>query len=629
MLSNVSHMPVMIWAAAAACLSGAATLLLTPAMIKVSRAFDWVDYPQADRWHVTPTALMGGAAMYGAGTLAVLCLVPFTEGGGTDVAVIWGGATLLFAAGTVDDLWGIGPAWKLAAQAGAAGLLVAAGHTFGPEWPLWIAGPVTLVWVIGITNAVNLLDNMDGLAAGVAGIAAAAMTTLAAAGGALAAVLLGGVLGGMALGFLWFNAKPARIFMGDCGSLMLGYGVAALAVLAQGAVAAGPGVAVLASICVLAVPILDTTLVTITRLQAGRSVAHGGKDHTSHRLASVGLSEQDAVGLLHGIGAGVGGVGLLALVVEPVLFYAACALAAVALGVLGVYLGRLDAHRTARVGGDGAPRPPSTSLGGLGAWQREAVGLIGDALLVGGAFAAAYTLTGQGGPGGASAVPLTESLLLVGGAKLALFAAMGLYRRLWRHAGTPGVARIVGTTLLAEGGTAGGLALVYGLGALSGPLLMADWMILTLGLMGNRLGFRGLRRGVSLYRSHAASPGAATRVLLFGAGEQGMLALRALRDAEEMDRVPVGFVAPDASKHERVVQGLPVLGGTGACAALCREHDIDEVIVATDSTDPSHEQEVSRLCTEAGVECRSFDVRLTPLPEGPETDRPAADAPAA
>ncbi len=619
-------MPVIAWAAAAACLSGAATLLLTPAMIKAAHAFDWLDYPQADRWHATPTALMGGVAMYGAGALALLLLGPLA-GVGTDVGLIGGGATLLFAVGMVDDLWGVGPTTKLAAQVGAAVLLMAAGHVFGPGWPLWVSGPVTLVWVIGITNAVNLLDNMDGLAAGIGGIAAVVLTAFAAAGGALPAALLGGTVGGAALGFLWFNAKPARIFMGDCGSLVLGYGVAALAVMGQGAVAAGPGVAVLVPICALAVPILDTTLVTVARTQAGRPVTNGGQDHTSHRLVTLGLSESAAVGTLHGMGAVAGGVGLTALVVEPTLFYAACAFGTVALGVIGGSLGRLEVYRTARVGGDGAPSvstsPSSNAQTAQGRWQTVAAYLVSDGLLIGGALAAAHALVGSGGLGsgglaGAEGVPIVEGALLVGAIQLVVLYAMGLYRRLWRHAGTPGIARIVGTTLLAQAATAGGLALVYGLDTVSAPLLMVDGLILTLGVLGSRLGLRGLQRGASLYRSRVAPAESTSNVLLYGTGERGMLALRALRDAEETDRVPVGFVDPDPSKQDQIVQGLPVFGGTGACADLCREHDIDEVIVAVGDAAPHFEREVARQCAEAGVACRSFDVRMKPLRAGHE-----------
>ncbi|WP_263840125.1 hypothetical protein [Salinibacter sp.] len=614
-------MPVIAWAAAAACLSGAATLLLTPAMIKAAHAFDWLDYPQADRWHATPTALMGGVAMYGAGALALLLLGPLA-GVGTDVGLIGGGATLLFAVGMVDDLWGVGPTTKLAAQVGAAVLLMAAGHVFGPEWPLWASAPVTLVWVIGITNAVNLLDNMDGLAAGIGGIAAVALTAFAAAGGALLAALLGGTVGGAALGFLWFNAKPARIFMGDCGSLVLGYGVAALAVMGQGAVAAGPGVAVLAPICALAVPILDTTLVTVARTQAGRPVTNGGQDHTSHRLVTLGLSESAAVVTLHGMSAVAGGVGLTALVVEPTLFYAACAFGTVALGVIGGSLGRLDVYRTTRVGGDGAPSvsmgPSSNAQAGQGRWQTVEAYLVGDSLLIGGALAATHALVGSGGLAGGEGVPIVEGGVLVGAIQLAVLYAMGLYRRLWRHAGTPGIARIVGTILLAQAAAAGGLALVYGLGAVSAPLLMVDGVILTLGVLGSRLGRRGLQRGASFYRSRVAPAESTSNVLLYGTGERAMLALRALRDAEETDRVPVGFVDPDPSKQDQIVQGLPVFGGPGACADLCREHDVDEVIVAVGDAAADREQEVARQCAEAGVACRSFDVQMKPLGAGRE-----------
>ena len=110
-----------------------------------------------------------------------------------------------------------------------------------------------------------------------------------------------------------------------------------------------------------------------------------------------------------------------------------------------------------------------------------------------------------------------------------------------------------------------------------------------------------------------------------------MLALRALRDAEAPGRVPVGFVDPDPAKQDRVVQGLPVFGGTGACADLCREHDIDEVIVAVGKTAPHSEQEVARQCAEAGVACRSFDVQMNPLRAGQEDmgpDEPVPGPPA-
>jgi UDP-GlcNAc:undecaprenyl-phosphate GlcNAc-1-phosphate transferase len=145
------------------------------------------------------------------------------------------------------------------------------------------------------------------------------------------------------------------------------------------------------------------------------------------------------------------------------------------------------------------------------------------------------------------------------------------------------------------------------------------------------MGLRGLQRGASLYRSRAAPGEPVSNVLLYGTGEQAMLALRALRDAGDSGRVLVGFVDPDPLKQDRVVQGLPVFGGTGACADLCREHDIDEIIVAVGDAAADREQEVARQCAEVGVACRSFDVQINPLGaehEDPDPNEPVPGPPA-
>jgi UDP-N-acetylmuramyl pentapeptide phosphotransferase/UDP-N-acetylglucosamine-1-phosphate transferase len=159
---------------------------------------------------------MGGIGIYVAATVGVFVVTPVE-----DIWALWTGATLMFVVGAIDDLAHIQPAAKLAAQVVATGLLLYAGYSFGGNWPLWMSLPLTLLWVIGITNAVNLLDNMDGLAAGIAGISALVMVVFAGLTGSVMTVALGGAVGGAALGFLAFNFKPARIFMGDCGSLFL------------------------------------------------------------------------------------------------------------------------------------------------------------------------------------------------------------------------------------------------------------------------------------------------------------------------------------------------------------------------------------------------------------------------
>ncbi len=336
------------------------TLLATPAVIRLAHRRQWVAKPRADRWHEKPTALMGGIAMYaGAG----LCLL-----GMTALSLpwsIWVGATIMFVTGLIDDLVTIRPLTKLAAQVLAAGLMVLDGFTFGAGWPLWASVPVTFLWLIGITNALNLLDNMDGLAAGIASVAALVLAVLFSLAGNLVGFGAAMALAGATGGFLVFNFKPARIFMGDSGSLFLGYMIAGLSLMAQ---ASAPGLTpltvVIVSALVLAVPILDTMLVTIVRKGNGRAVSQGGRDHSSHRLVRLGFSERRAVVTFYVIGLVCGLAALGAYLVDVRLFYGIAAVLAVSLTAFGIRLGRLNVYGATAPAvassGDGVASVPPT-----------------------------------------------------------------------------------------------------------------------------------------------------------------------------------------------------------------------------------------------------------------------------
>src|SRR5205807_8668935 len=189
---------------------------------------------------------------------------------------------------------------KLAAQLAAAALVMANGLTIsGPISNDFLAGVVALLWLVGMTNAFNLLDNMDGLAATLAGIAATFFAIDAVTVHKNHAALALSITIALACaGFLPFNlrpGKPAAAFMGDSGSQVLGFALAALGLNASWKVAGTTVATLLLPVLVLAVPILDTTLVTIVRLLEGRPIYQGGRDHSSHRLVRFGLSEKNAV----------------------------------------------------------------------------------------------------------------------------------------------------------------------------------------------------------------------------------------------------------------------------------------------------------------------------------------------
>jgi UDP-GlcNAc:undecaprenyl-phosphate/decaprenyl-phosphate GlcNAc-1-phosphate transferase len=285
---------------AAAALSLTTTLLLRTA----ARRFGLVAQPRHDRWHGRPTALLGGLGIALGFTLPVLAMGAWHEVGPV-VAL----ALSITALGLADDLRRLGPGTKLVFEAIAAAGALFVGYRLGWTGSLTADSLLTLLWLVGLANAFNLLDNMDGLAAGVASIGAAAYLILALVHGTSADVLMLSAYAGATCGFLVFNCHPASIFMGDAGSLFLGFTLALLAVRSGAGLGAGGTSAVIIPLAILSVPIFDTTLVAFVRSLAGRRISAGGRDHSSHRLVALGLPERRAVLVLYacaGLAASVG-----------------------------------------------------------------------------------------------------------------------------------------------------------------------------------------------------------------------------------------------------------------------------------------------------------------------------------
>lgn len=277
-------------------LIGVSTLLLTlgvvPVMRRVALQTGTVDKPSARKIHASPVPLLGGAAIY---VSFILALVFFGDRDYiNEVVGIFVGATLMSFMGLVDDRWGLSSYVKLLGQFVAADILIYSGvrvQIFGN----WLDIALTLVWVVGITNALNLLDNMDGLSGGVAMIAAIFFTLLAAMSGQYLVGALAAALVGACAGFLIYNWNPAHIFMGDAGSLFLGFMLAAVAIKLRFP-SNSVTVTWMIPVLVLGLPIFDTTLVFISRLRCGKNpLTTPGKDHISHRFAYLLGSRREAV----------------------------------------------------------------------------------------------------------------------------------------------------------------------------------------------------------------------------------------------------------------------------------------------------------------------------------------------
>lgn len=288
-------------------LMGASALLLavggTPLMRRLALQFGVVDKPNARKIHANPVPLLGGAAIY----LAFIFALLFASDRFyvSEVVGIFTGATLMSLMGVIDDRWGLGSYIKLAGQFIAAAILVYSGvqiHIFGQ----WIDIALTIVWIVGITNAMNLLDNMDGLSGGIAMIAATYFTLLAALSNQVLVGALAAALAGACAGFLFYNWNPAHIFMGDTGSLFLGFLLSAVAIKLRFPTNSVT-VTWMIPVLVLLVPIFDSTLVIISRGRRGKNpLTTPGKDHISHRLALLTGSRREAVLICYLIAGAVG-----------------------------------------------------------------------------------------------------------------------------------------------------------------------------------------------------------------------------------------------------------------------------------------------------------------------------------
>ena len=266
----------------------AATLLLTPAAAGLARRLGVLDRPSDRKQHVEATPYLGGAA------LALGLVVAGVVLGSTarQATVIAACGLVVFGLGLYDDLRGLGPVPKLSIEAAVAVALWAGGVRAGFFGVPAIDLVLTVAWVVAITNAVNLTDNMDGLASGIAAIASFAYFAIAAPQGDYLVAAFAAGLAGASVGFLRHNFPPARIFLGDAGSLLLGFLLASLGLLLDLDVS-NDVLRIGVQVLILGVPVLDTALVVVTRRRAGRPITEGGTDHASHRLAALGLSGRE------------------------------------------------------------------------------------------------------------------------------------------------------------------------------------------------------------------------------------------------------------------------------------------------------------------------------------------------
>ena len=576
-------------------------LVLLPICRVVALRTGVVAHPRNDRWHRQTVPLLGGV-----GIALPVIIGAFITGVASELMVPLAAAFAVFIVGLVDDVLALKPATKLIAQIALASLLVYFGFQLTWVESRLLNSILTIIWVVGLTNAFNLLDNMDGLCGGIAFVVTAmllaGLLTGATRDEAGAQVIVLALLLGATGAFLLFNFPPASVFMGDSGALFLGFMLASVTLSPEGirgsrtdvaAVVAGP-------VFVLLIPIFDTALVTASRLLSGRSPAVGGRDHSSHRLVALGLSERAAVMVLWSLAAAGGLIGLaLRSATEGLSLLLAVAFLGL-MSLFAVFLTRVHVYED---------RPTGDAITPLVAdfmFKRRVVEVIVDFCAIGVAYYGAYRLRFMDAEVYlVNAEAFYESLPVVLAAQLIAFFIVGVYRGTWHYFNTrDGLTLFKGVVL----GTAASqiiLLYLYEIPAHSRGVFLI-YVVLAFALTSlARASFRGV---VALARNERL----VRRVVIYGAGEHAAVAVQELHQQGPRIKV-VGFVDDDPDAARQRVEGFAVLGGFETLTQMIGAGSVEMVILNREHIDDERLSTVEALCEEHDVSLLRLHVGIEEL----------------
>jgi UDP-GlcNAc:undecaprenyl-phosphate GlcNAc-1-phosphate transferase len=553
------------------------SIALTPVVRRLAILAGITDAPGPRRIHLRPIPRSGGLAVGTAVALAcgLAAGMPAPMG-----PLVVAGAALLLVLGFADDIVSLSPKVKLLGQVVAAILAVAGGlrlELLAPAGAAGIAGAadaaLTVAWIVFITNAVNLTDGLDGLASGIGVIAFAWLSCAALRGGDAAGALVPLAFTGALVGFLVYNFNPASIFLGDTGSLLIGYAMAVLPLVGDG----GHALPTLAAFLLVAVPVTDTLLAIARRflsrciaswaegrflsgvVEGLRNTVNPDRRHVHHRLLDLGFSQRRAVLMLYLAAGTTGALGYLVSASHgwPVdLFAVGFALAVIAV-VQSLGFDELQPVRS------GLLLPVLRRLGR----HRWVLGSA-DAALVVLMYAAALWMTDHLAT---TSVATVIAPILMAALQLSAFAVLGVYRTAWRSAGVSGIGLLL--RACATGTVAGYVALrLLGL-PVSGPAAIVYFSIVLSSVTLMRLSYVLL-----VHAAHRALPAEPT--LICGTATGARHALAHLRQAGVGNLKPVGLVVLRPRLQGRQVDHLPVLGSLDALAAIVREHGVTHLVIA-------------------------------------------------
>jgi len=608
----------------AALASAAVAFALTPLTARLAVLVGAIDVPGRRKTHAEPTPRLGGLAVVGA-SAAVWAGASWWFGVSLprelSLGLIAGGLPIL-AVSVLDDMRGVRASRKLLVHIAGALIAVASGvalggvvHLFDVEIQLGIwAIPLSVVWLVGVTNAFNVIDGLDGLAAGLALIASLCMAVVFALVGqpimAGAALVLAGALAG----FLPFNVHPARLFLGDSGATAIGFCLGAFAL--KGGSTLSSGFAALVPVLIMGLPIADT-LITVARRTVGRLERRQGgvfvadRNHIHHRLLAHGIDHGRAVLILYGAGlvCAVGAFGSLFLQARHAALFIVAILVAGAVGVRRLGYDEFAVVRRGAV---------------LRVYESPVVNtsmfvVFADLAMSGLAAYVALGLKLDSWNPRETGQALVDLIAVFAPLTALVFWYTGMYRGSWRVAGVADLARAGGA---AAAVTVAGAVLHPLLSSAPQPIpVFVIYGLVTLVMAtASRASYVVLRTS-QRRASHQGSP-----VLVYGAGKHGIAAIQELFENPATGLKPIGFVDDDPARTGKLVNGLPVLGRSYELEALIVAHSVKAVIIASPMVPSDCHIRIAHASDRLGIKLFRMHVQLELLLE--ETVVVAAREPA-
>ena len=593
-----------------------ASYLLTPAARALALRVGAIDKPGPRKVHEVPIPRLGGLAVIGSVllVLAPLCAVHpalpewLPEGLCAGLAL---GLLPILAVSIRDDIRPVGALPKLATHFAGAAIAVSFGIRLGAEVHVFaqpirigfLAIPISLLWIVGLTNAFNLVDGLDGLSAGLAVISALSLAAVSLLVGRYGMASASFVLSGALIGFLPFNVYPAKVFLGDTGATAVGFCLACLAL--RGGATLSAGMAILIPIVVLGLPLAETSVSVLRRLIRGskdgepkRRLLDADRGHFHHKLIALGLGHRSAVLILYGVGLILAACGLASMFLTTrkaaLLFATLLCAAFIGLARLGYYefaiirrglvlrFYEAPVLRTALF-------PVFFDLGLVVIALYAAIGLKYDDWLVVEKRVLALRLV--------SLLPAVTVLV---------FWACRLYRRAWRHVSVEDLVRSsVAVVISATSGFV--LYRLFLDETLQFSLLVIYTLLLLAFVNGSRSSFRLLRH----WKERGSPEG--ELVLMYGSGHGGTLALREALSNRSLAIRPVGFIDDDLEKTGKYVNGYPVLGSLETLPKILRERNVKGLVVTTDKILPESLGVARRACEREGVWLMRFAVTFRAL----------------